>query len=142
MDVDIASSTITTAILHLALGCMTSVTIDMGFLVEAHEPLPKRLITAVRVCQMEMSNRLSSTSSLVDSSSFEDLTAERTWEWFTMTKIPFWRYQRELVLLQEWEESSGRRSCADRIHFRWQDLKTKKDGEGKREEEEGEGLGL
>ncbi|CAL1385212.1 unnamed protein product [Linum trigynum] len=66
IDVDIASSAIATAILHLALGCVTSVTIDMGFLVEAQEEeeLPERLIGAVRVCQMEMSS-----AAVVESSS-------------------------------------------------------------------------
>ncbi|KAI7743437.1 hypothetical protein M8C21_011288 [Ambrosia artemisiifolia] len=58
IDVDISSSKIATAILHLALGCVTAVTIDMGFVVEAQEEeeLPERLFGAVRVCQMEMSS--------------------------------------------------------------------------------------
>ncbi|KAF8036930.1 hypothetical protein BT93_C2610 [Corymbia citriodora subsp. variegata] len=58
IDVDIASSKIASAILHLALGYVTSVTIDMGFVVEAQaeEELPEKLIGAVRVCQMEMSS--------------------------------------------------------------------------------------
>ncbi|CAN1341756.1 Protein ENHANCED DISEASE RESISTANCE 2-like [Linum perenne] len=58
IDVDIGSSAIATAILHLALGCVTNVTIDMGFVVEAQEEdeLPERLMGAVRVCQMEMSS--------------------------------------------------------------------------------------
>ncbi|KAG2334320.1 hypothetical protein Bca52824_005500 [Brassica carinata] len=58
IDVDICSSAIATAILRLALGYVTSVTIDMGFLAEAQteEELPERLIGAVRVCQMEMSS--------------------------------------------------------------------------------------
>ncbi|XP_059275277.1 protein ENHANCED DISEASE RESISTANCE 2-like [Lycium ferocissimum] len=58
IDVDIGSSTIASAILHLALGYVTSVTIDMGFLVEAQteEELPEKLFGAVRVCQMEMSS--------------------------------------------------------------------------------------
>lgn len=58
IDVDIGSSAIASAILHLALGYVTSVTIDMGFLVESQteEELPERLIGAVRVCQMEMSS--------------------------------------------------------------------------------------
>ncbi|KAJ4707731.1 protein ENHANCED DISEASE RESISTANCE 2-like [Melia azedarach] len=58
IDVDIASSKIANAILHLALGYVTSVTIDMGFLVEAQaeDELPERLVGAVRVCQMEMSS--------------------------------------------------------------------------------------
>ncbi|XP_030544598.1 protein ENHANCED DISEASE RESISTANCE 2-like [Rhodamnia argentea] len=58
IDVDIASSKIANAILHLALGYVTSVTIDMGFVVEAQaeDELPEKLIGAVRVCQMEMSS--------------------------------------------------------------------------------------
>ncbi|XP_041016686.1 protein ENHANCED DISEASE RESISTANCE 2-like [Juglans microcarpa x Juglans regia] len=58
IDVDIGSSAIASAILHLALGYVTSVTIDMGFVVEAQaeDELPERLIGAVRVCQMEMSS--------------------------------------------------------------------------------------
>ncbi|XVE53502.1 hypothetical protein DITRI_Ditri03aG0008300 [Diplodiscus trichospermus] len=49
---------IANAILHLALGYVTSVTIDMGFVVEGQteNELPERLIGAVRVCQMEMSS--------------------------------------------------------------------------------------
>lgn len=58
IDVDIGSSAIASAILHLALGYVTSVTIDMGFLAEAQaeDELPERLFGAVRVCQMEMSS--------------------------------------------------------------------------------------
>ncbi|GAB4836706.1 hypothetical protein Ancab_001620 [Ancistrocladus abbreviatus] len=58
IDVDIASSKIASALLHLALGCVTTVTIDMGFVVEAQaeEELPERLMGAVRICQMEMSS--------------------------------------------------------------------------------------
>ncbi|GLT44471.1 hypothetical protein SLA2020_183650 [Shorea laevis] len=58
IDVDIASSAIATAILHLTLGYVTSVTVDLGFLVEAQaeDELPERLIGAVRVCQIDMSS--------------------------------------------------------------------------------------
>ncbi|PIN13925.1 hypothetical protein CDL12_13455 [Handroanthus impetiginosus] len=58
IDVDIGSSAIATAILRLALGCVTAVTVDMGFLVEAQteEELPEKLFGAVRICQMEMSS--------------------------------------------------------------------------------------
>ncbi|XP_078443871.1 enhanced disease resistance-like protein (DUF1336) [Wolffia australiana] len=58
IDVDIGSSAIANAILHLALGCVSAVTIDMGFVVEAQEEdeLPERLIGAVRISQMEMSS--------------------------------------------------------------------------------------
>ncbi|GFQ06179.1 protein enhanced disease resistance 2-like [Phtheirospermum japonicum] len=58
IDVDIGSSAIATAILRLALNCVTAVTVDMGFLVEGQkeEELPERLFGAVRICQMEMSS--------------------------------------------------------------------------------------
>ena len=58
IDVDIGSSAIANAILRLALGYVTTVTIDMGFVVEAQaeEELPEKLLGAVRVCQMEMSS--------------------------------------------------------------------------------------
>ncbi|KAE9466131.1 hypothetical protein C3L33_02000, partial [Rhododendron williamsianum] len=56
IDVDIGSSAIANAVLKLALGYETAVTVDMGFVVEAQaEELPERLFGAVRVCQMEMS---------------------------------------------------------------------------------------
>ncbi|XP_072953406.1 protein ENHANCED DISEASE RESISTANCE 2-like isoform X3 [Typha angustifolia] len=56
IDVDIGSSAIASAILHLALGYVTAVTIDMGFAVEAQsdEELPEKLFGAVRIAQMEM----------------------------------------------------------------------------------------
>ncbi|KAL6985127.1 hypothetical protein U1Q18_018504 [Sarracenia purpurea var. burkii] len=58
IDVDIGSSAIASAILRLALGYVTTVTIDMGFLVEAQaeDELPEKLFGAVRICQMEMSS--------------------------------------------------------------------------------------
>ncbi|GMQ02725.1 hypothetical protein CsSME_00048822 [Camellia sinensis var. sinensis] len=58
IDVDMGSSAIASAVLHLALGYVTAVTVDMGFVVEAQaeDELPERLLGAVRVCQMEMSS--------------------------------------------------------------------------------------
>nr|XP_027082358.1 protein ENHANCED DISEASE RESISTANCE 2-like [Coffea arabica] len=58
IDVDTGSSAIASTILHLALGYVTAVTIDMGFLVEAQseDELPEKLFGAVRICQMEMSS--------------------------------------------------------------------------------------
>lgn len=58
IDVDIKSSAIANAILHLVLGYVTAVTIDMGFVVEAQaeEELLEWLIDAIRVCHMEMAS--------------------------------------------------------------------------------------
>lgn len=60
IDVDIGSSAIANAVLHLALGYVTAVTIDMGFVVEGQtaEELPERLIGAVRIAQMEMGSAM------------------------------------------------------------------------------------
>ncbi|KAK9698191.1 hypothetical protein RND81_08G087800 [Saponaria officinalis] len=58
IDVDLSSSKIAGAMVHLALGYVTAVSIDMGFLVEAQseEELPEKLIGAVRICQMDMNS--------------------------------------------------------------------------------------
>ncbi|XP_038899587.1 protein ENHANCED DISEASE RESISTANCE 2-like [Benincasa hispida] len=56
IDVDIGSSALASAILRLTLHYVDSVTIDMGFVVEAvtEDELPERLIGAIRVSQIEM----------------------------------------------------------------------------------------
>ncbi|KAL2469354.1 protein of unknown function-containing protein [Forsythia ovata] len=60
LDVDIGSSEIATIILHLALWCITAVTVDMSFLVDAQseDELPKRLFGVVRNCQMEINSAI------------------------------------------------------------------------------------
>lgn len=56
IDVDMGSSTVANAILHLALGYVTSVSVDMAFLIESQsdEELPEKLLGAVRMAQIEM----------------------------------------------------------------------------------------
>jgi hypothetical protein len=58
IDVDIGSSAVANAILHLALGYVTSVTIDMAFLIEAQavDELPEKLLGAVQIAQIEMNS--------------------------------------------------------------------------------------
>lgn len=58
IDVDIGSSALANAILHLALGYVNSVTVDMAFLVEAQEEeeLPERIMGAVRISQIDMAS--------------------------------------------------------------------------------------
>ncbi|KAL2514987.1 protein ENHANCED DISEASE RESISTANCE 2-like [Forsythia ovata] len=58
IDVNIGNLAIATAILRLALGCVTMVTMDICFLVEAQseEKLSKRLFGVVRICQIEMNS--------------------------------------------------------------------------------------
>ncbi|KAH7283803.1 hypothetical protein KP509_34G024600 [Ceratopteris richardii] len=57
IDVDIGSSAFASAILHLALGYITHVTVDMAFLVEsqAEEELPERVFGTTRIAQIELS---------------------------------------------------------------------------------------
>jgi hypothetical protein len=56
IDVDIGSSAVAYAVLHLALGYVTSVSVDMAFLIESQteEELPEKLLGAVRIAQIEM----------------------------------------------------------------------------------------
>lgn len=56
IDVDMGSSTIANAILHLALGYVTSVAVDLAFLIESQteEELPENLLGAVRIAHMEI----------------------------------------------------------------------------------------
>ncbi|XP_002971596.2 protein ENHANCED DISEASE RESISTANCE 2 [Selaginella moellendorffii] len=56
IDVDIGSSTVASYILHLALGYVNSVSVDMAFLVESQseDELPERLMGAVRIAQIDM----------------------------------------------------------------------------------------
>ncbi|KAH7433548.1 hypothetical protein KP509_07G074600 [Ceratopteris richardii] len=58
IDVDVSTSVLANAILHLALGYVSSVTVDMAFLVEAQteEELPERILGAVRIAQIEMAS--------------------------------------------------------------------------------------
>jgi cytochrome b561 len=53
---DIGILAIASAVLHLALGAVMLVTIEMGFLVESQpeEELPWRLFVTVHITQMEM----------------------------------------------------------------------------------------
>ncbi|GLJ12409.1 hypothetical protein SUGI_0190370 [Cryptomeria japonica] len=60
IDVDVGSSALANAVVHLALGYVNSVSVDMAFIVEAQaeEELPEKLIGAVRIQQIEMSSAL------------------------------------------------------------------------------------
>ncbi|KAL2609496.1 hypothetical protein R1flu_028069 [Riccia fluitans] len=57
VDVDIGSSTVANGVLGLVFGVVTSLVVDMAFLVQGNstEELPEHLIGAVRVSQLELS---------------------------------------------------------------------------------------
>ncbi|KAG2680450.1 hypothetical protein I3843_11G101000 [Carya illinoinensis] len=60
IDVDIGSSTVANGVLGLVIGVITSLVVDMAFLVQANTPeeLPERLIGAVRVSHIELSSAI------------------------------------------------------------------------------------
>ncbi|KAK6158393.1 hypothetical protein DH2020_005707 [Rehmannia glutinosa] len=60
IDVDIGSSTVANGVLGLVIGVITSLVVDMAFLVQANttEELPERLIGAVRVSHIELSSAI------------------------------------------------------------------------------------
>ncbi|CAO2819732.1 unnamed protein product [Amaranthus hypochondriacus] len=58
VDVDIGSSTVANGVLGLVVGVITTLVVDMAFLVQANseDELPERLIGAVRVSHIELSS--------------------------------------------------------------------------------------
>uniref|UniRef100_A0A7N0UZG8 APOSTART n=1 Tax=Kalanchoe fedtschenkoi TaxID=63787 RepID=A0A7N0UZG8_KALFE len=60
IDVDIGSSTVANGVLGLVIGVITSLVVDMAFLVQGNTPeeLPERLIGAIRVSHIELSSAI------------------------------------------------------------------------------------
>ncbi|XP_020599133.1 protein ENHANCED DISEASE RESISTANCE 2-like isoform X2 [Phalaenopsis equestris] len=58
IDIDIGSSTVANGVLGLVFGVITTLVVDMAFLIQAntYEELPERLIGAVRVSHLELSS--------------------------------------------------------------------------------------
>ncbi|XP_039163209.1 protein ENHANCED DISEASE RESISTANCE 2 [Eucalyptus grandis] len=60
IDVDIGSSTVANGVLGIVIGVITTLVVDMAFLVQANsaDELPERLIGAVRVSHIELSSAI------------------------------------------------------------------------------------
>ncbi|GFP79339.1 protein enhanced disease resistance 2-like [Phtheirospermum japonicum] len=60
IDVDIGSSTVAKGVLGLVIGVITTLVVDMAFLVQGNTPeeLPERLIGAVRLSHLELSSAI------------------------------------------------------------------------------------
>uniref|UniRef100_A0A0C9RH67 TSA: Wollemia nobilis Ref_Wollemi_Transcript_22574_1281 transcribed RNA sequence n=1 Tax=Wollemia nobilis TaxID=56998 RepID=A0A0C9RH67_9CONI len=58
IDVEIGSSALASTLVHLSLGYVNCVTVDMAFLVESQteEDLPERILGAVRIAQIDMAS--------------------------------------------------------------------------------------
>ncbi|KAE9450478.1 hypothetical protein C3L33_17624, partial [Rhododendron williamsianum] len=56
VDIDIGSSMVASAIVHLAFGYLTTLTVDLAFLIEsqAESELPERILGAVRFSQLDV----------------------------------------------------------------------------------------
>ncbi|XP_044466195.1 protein ENHANCED DISEASE RESISTANCE 2-like [Mangifera indica] len=63
VDVDIGSSTVANGVLGLVIGVITTLVVDLAFLVQANtiDELPERLIGAVRVSHIELSSAITPT---------------------------------------------------------------------------------
>ncbi|XP_047973259.1 protein ENHANCED DISEASE RESISTANCE 2-like [Salvia hispanica] len=60
IDVDIGSSTVANGVLGLVIGVITTLVVDMAFILQGNTPeeLPERLIGAVRISHLELSSAL------------------------------------------------------------------------------------
>ena len=58
VDVDIGSSMVASAIVHLAIGYITTLTVDLAFLIESQTPseLPERILGAVRFSELNLAS--------------------------------------------------------------------------------------
>jgi hypothetical protein len=56
VDVDIGSSMVASAIVHLAIGYITTITVDLAFLIEAQteEELPEKLLGTIRLKKLDL----------------------------------------------------------------------------------------
>jgi len=78
VDVDIGSSIVANAIVHLAIGYLSSLTVDMAFLIEgqSEEELPERILGTVRLKKLDLSaavpvELVSKDATFVEGSSFQ-----------------------------------------------------------------------
>lgn len=91
VDVDIGSSIVANAIVHVAIGYVTSLTVDMAFLIEgqAEEELPERILGTVRLKKLDLSaavpvELISKDATNVEGSSFQS----RLWRSFSTFMQP------------------------------------------------------
>ncbi|KMZ67470.1 hypothetical protein ZOSMA_267G00230 [Zostera marina] len=58
IDIDIGASMVANAIVHLAFGYITSLTVDLAFLIESqnHSELPERILGGVRISELSLTS--------------------------------------------------------------------------------------
>ncbi|XP_019152879.1 PREDICTED: protein ENHANCED DISEASE RESISTANCE 2 [Ipomoea nil] len=73
IDVDIGSSTVANGVLGLVIGVITSLVVDMAFLIQGNTPdeLPERLLGAVRVSHIELKSAIVPTLEGVEADALE-----------------------------------------------------------------------
>ena len=91
VDVDIGSSTVANAIVHVAIGYITSLAVDMAFLIEGQveEELPEGILGTVRLKKLDLSvavtvELISKDATNAEGSSFQS----RLWKSFSTFMQP------------------------------------------------------
>lgn len=83
VDIDVGSSMVATAIVHLAFGYVTTLTVDLAFLIEsqAESELPEKLLGAFRFSNLDpASARPIEPSSIMSSRSLQRSLSTRLWK--------------------------------------------------------------
>lgn len=83
VDIDIGSSMVASAIVHLAFGYITTMTVDLAFLIEsqAESELPEKLLGAFRFSDLDpASARTIEPSSMMDTDSLQSSLPTRLWK--------------------------------------------------------------
>ncbi|AEE27934.1 putative protein ENHANCED DISEASE RESISTANCE 2 [Arabidopsis thaliana] len=84
IDVDIGSSMVASAIVHLAFGYVTTLTVDLAFLIESQTEaeLPEKLLGAVRFSELQTESATSiELSSSTSNDQWDQTTSERSSWW-------------------------------------------------------------
>ncbi|OIW08680.1 hypothetical protein TanjilG_03356 [Lupinus angustifolius] len=88
VDIDIGSSMVATAIVHLAFGYVSTLTVDLAFLIEgqAESELPEKLLCGIRFSNLDpASARPIEPSPTMSASSLQKSLSSRLWKSFRFT---------------------------------------------------------
>lgn len=88
VDVDIGSSIIANAIVHLAIGYVTTLTVDMAFLLESQteSELPEQILGTVRLKKMDLAAALPVELLAKETASLEE-TSSWLWRSFGLSTL-------------------------------------------------------
>lgn len=90
VDVDIGSSIIANAIVHLAIGYLTTLTVDLAFLLESQteSELPEQILGTVRLLRMDLAAAVPAELLAKDAASSEETSFQsRLWRSFGLSTL-------------------------------------------------------